>query len=99
MPITTSAKRRKKRAPRTSSNRSSISLAAFPLTCMGQVTQMPISPGSIVLALGLSEASVLGTFHLPLLPFCEHGQPSPSRQIEARLYPGHHVKALHSVSD
>lgn len=52
----------------TSSKRSSISLAALPFMCSGQVTQMPMSPGSIVLALGLSDPSLLGTLHLPLLP-------------------------------
>lgn len=39
---------------------------------------MPMSPGSMALALGLSGASALGTLHLPLLPFCEHDQPSSS---------------------
>lgn len=54
----------------TSSNRISISLAALPFMCRGQVTQIPMSPGSMVLALGLVEPSLLGAFHLPLLPFC-----------------------------
>lgn len=37
---------------------------------------MPMSPGSMTLALGLSEAFAFGTLHLPLLPFYEFGQTS-----------------------
>lgn len=51
------------------SNNISISLAALPFMCRAQVTQMPVSPGSMVLALGRSDPSRFGTFHLPLFPF------------------------------
>lgn len=58
---------------------------------------MPMSPGSMVLALGLSGASALGTLHLPLLPFCEHDQPSPSmltvRYCSETIRPGQRVES------